>query len=40
MKVLLPKNFATKRKTKVGWFYWVVGFGDTLRGEKGERVKI
>jgi len=21
-------------------FYWVVGFGDDLRGEKGERTKI
>jgi hypothetical protein len=21
-------------------FYWVVGFGDGLRGEKGERAKI
>jgi hypothetical protein len=32
------KNFAKRKMKSLGWF-WVVGLGDSLRGEKGERAK-
>jgi hypothetical protein len=38
-KALAHKSFGLRLNVNKK-FYWVVGFGDSLRGEKGERAKI